>query len=158
MRSVYGIESPRVGLLSVGTEDEKGNHQTKEAFVKLRESELNFIGNTESKTALSGDVDVIVADGFAGNVLLKSIEGTAKTVVGMLTSLIKKHAPEGCDLSYLRSAVGELMTRIDFNSMGGAVILGAKKPVIKAHGSANSSTVINTVKQAIRIVGGQKTV
>ncbi|MBQ2737315.1 MAG: phosphate acyltransferase PlsX [Clostridia bacterium] len=158
MRSVYGIESPRVGLLSVGTEDEKGNHQTKEAFVKLKESELNFIGNTESKTALSGDVDVIVADGFAGNVLLKSIEGTAKTVVGMLTSLIKKHAPEGCDLSYLRSAVGELMTRIDFNSMGGAVILGAKKPVIKAHGSANSSTVINTVKQAIRIVGGQKTV
>lgn len=158
MKGVYGIESPRVGLLSVGTEDEKGNHQTKEAFVKLKESELNFVGNIESKTALSGEVDVIVADGFAGNVLLKSIEGTAKTVVGMMLSLIKKHAPKDADISYLKSAVGELMTRIDFNSMGGAVILGARKPVIKAHGSANSTTVINTVKQAIRIVAGQKTV
>ncbi len=158
MRDVYGIENPKVGLLSVGTEDEKGNHQTKEAFVKLRESELNFVGNTESKTALSGELDIIVADGFSGNVLLKSIEGTAKTIVSQMMGLIKKHAPEGADLSFLKSAVGELMTRLDFNSMGGAVILGARKPVIKAHGSANASTVVNTVKQAIRIAQKQKTV
>ncbi len=158
MQSVYGIESPRVALLSVGTEDEKGNHQSKEAFVKLRESELNFVGNMESKTALSGDVDVIVADGFSGNVLLKSIEGTAKAIVGRMIGLIKKHAPKDADLSYLKGAVGELMTTLDFNSMGGAVILGAKKPVIKAHGSANSTTVVNTVKQAIRISQKEKTV
>ncbi len=158
MTRVYGVENPKVGLLSVGTEDEKGNHQTKEAFVKLRESELNFVGNTESKTVLSGELDVIVADGFAGNVLLKSIEGTAKTIVGMMLSLMKKHAPKDADLSYMKSAVGELMTRLDFNSMGGAVILGARKPVIKAHGSANSETLVNTVKQAIRIAQGQKTV
>ena len=153
MRRVYGIEQPRVALLSVGVEDEKGNMQSKETFSLLREDrELNFVGNMESREALSGKYDVIVADGFAGNILLKSIEGTARTVISRLVSNLKKHAPIGTDLSFIKEAVAELNSTIDFNSMGGAVILGARKPIIKAHGSANRDTVVNTVKQAIKII------
>ena len=156
MRTVYGVSEPRVALLSVGTEDEKGNAQSKETFKLLSESGLNFVGNMEAKSALSGDFEVIVAEGFAGNVLLKSIEGTTKSIVKLMAGLIKKHAPEGTDLSFLKSAIGELNSTLDFNTMGGAVILGAKKPVIKAHGSASGETVVNTVKQAIKIVKNRK--
>ena len=153
MKSVYGIAAPRVGLLSVGTEDEKGNAQTKEAFSLLRESELNFVGNMEARSALSGDVDVIVTDGFAGNILLKTVEGTAKSVVTRMVKMLGKHAG-GQDISFVKRAVGELFETLDFNSMGGAIILGLKKPIIKAHGSANAMTMVNTVKQAVRIAEG----
>ena len=153
MKSVYGIAAPRVGLLSVGTEDEKGNAQTKEAFALLRESELNFVGNMEARSALSGDVDVIVTDGFAGNILLKTVEGTAKSVVTRMVKMLSKHSG-GQDISFVKSAVGELFETLDFNSMGGAIILGLKKPIIKAHGSANAMTMVNTVKQAVRIAEG----
>ena len=158
MHTVYGKESPKVALLSVGTEDEKGNSQSKETFALLKESGLDFVGNMEAKNALSGDFDVIVADGFSGNVLLKSIEGTTKSIVKLMAGLIKKHAGEGADLSYLKSAIGELNCTLDFNTMGGAVILGAKKPVIKAHGSASSATLVNSVKQALRIVTTKKSI
>ena len=157
MRSVYGIPSPRVALLSVGTEDEKGNAVTKEAFSLMRESGLNFVGNMEARTALSGDVDVIVADGFAGNILLKNVEGTAKSVVTRMVKMLAKHAA-GQDISFVKSAVGELFRELDFNSMGGAIILGLKKPIIKAHGSANEMTMVNTVKQAVRIAEGQASI
>lgn len=156
MHEVYGKPSPKVALLSVGTEDEKGNAQSKETFSLLRESGLNFVGNMEAKSALSGDFDVIVADGFSGNVLLKCIEGTTKSIVRLMAGLIKKHAGEGTDLSFMKGAIRELNCTLDFNTMGGAVILGAKKPVIKAHGSANSDTLVNTVKQALRIIKTKK--
>ena len=156
MSKVYGVENPRVGLLSVGTEDHKGNAQTKEAFELLRASDVNFVGNMEAKTALTGDYDVIVADGFAGNILLKSIEGVAKSVVRRMVGLLKKHAGEDTDLSFVMKAVGELNSTLDFNSMGGAVILGAKKPIIKAHGAANSDTMLNTVMQAVNILKNGK--
>ena len=151
-KGVLKIEEPKVALLSVGTEDKKGNMLTKETFKLLKESGLNFIGNMEAKTALSGDVDVIVADGFYGNVLLKSIEGTAKSVLMRMLKLLKKNAGEKDDFTFVNKAVKELLQQLDFNSMGGAILLGVKKPIIKAHGSANSDTVINTVNQAISII------
>lgn len=157
-RGVLGKESPRVALLSVGTEDTKGNALSKEAFAALRESGLNFVGNIEAKTLLSGEVDVIVTDGFPGNVALKSVEGVASSVVGILLSLLKKYAPEGADLSFVKDAVGAFMTRYDFNSQGGAMILGAKKPVVKMHGSANRRTVVSSVRQAVRMARGMKAV
>lgn len=150
-KKVLGVENPKVALLSVGTEDKKGNTLTKEAFLLLKESGLNFVGNMEAKTALCGDVDVIVADGFWGNVLLKSIEGTARSVSMRLYSLLKKHAKADGDMQFVNEAMAELMSLLDFNSQGGAILLGTKKPIVKAHGSANASTVINTVKQAIKI-------
>lgn len=152
VKSVYGIENPKIALLSVGTEDEKGNGVTKEAFALLKQSELNFVGNMEAKSALTGDYDVIVADGFHGNVLLKTIEGTAKSLIRRTIDLIKKHADKDTDLTFVKRAFGELNGVIDFNSLGGAILLGAKKPIIKAHGSANSDTVVNTVKQALAIL------
>ena len=114
MKKTYKIESPKVALLSVGTEDTKGNEQTKATFTLLRESDLNFVGNMEARTALKGDVDVIVTDGFGGNLLLKSIEGTAKTLMKMTMGAIMKNAPEGTDLSFVKRAFGELMTNLDF--------------------------------------------
>lgn len=151
MSKVYRVENPKVGLLSVGTEDKKGNTVTKETFVMLKDSRLNFVGNVEAKTVLSGDCDVVVADGFNGNVLLKSIEGTAKSVVNRMLTLLKKHS-NGQDMNFVKKAFGELMQTLDFNSLGGAMLLGVKKPIIKAHGSANSDTVVNTVKQALNII------
>lgn len=155
-KSVLKIEDPKVALLSVGTEDKKGNMLTKETFKLLKESSLNFVGNMEAKTALSGDVDVIVADGFYGNVLLKSIEGTAKSVLNRIVKLLKKHASADSDTTFVKSATNEFLEQLDFNTMGGAILLGVKKPIIKAHGSASSSTVINTVKQAISIIKNTK--
>lgn len=151
MKKVYGIENPRVALLSVGTEDSKGNMQTKEAFALLKESGLNFLGNMEARTVTSGDFDVVVTDGFGGNILLKTLEGTAKSVIGRMVRLLMKHA-HGADTSFVMPAVNELLSTLDFNTMGGAVLLGVRKPIIKAHGSANSDTVVNTVKQAIQII------
>ncbi|MBQ8371461.1 MAG: phosphate acyltransferase PlsX [Clostridia bacterium] len=152
MHRVYGIESPRVALLSVGTEDTKGNTQTKETFALLKETELNFVGNMEARTALTGDVDVIVTDGFAGNVLLKTIEGTAKSVGRLMVGSLKRNLPEGTDPSFINKVLADLNSTLDFNTMGGGIILGVKKPIIKAHGAANIDTVVNTVKQAIRII------
>ena len=150
-KKVLGVKSPRVGLLSVGTEDKKGNAVTKEAFSLLKQSELNFVGNMESKTALSGDVDVIVADGFWGNVLLKSIEGTTKSVAHRLYELLKKHSKKEKDMQFVSDAMAELMSILDVSSQGGAILLGTKKPIVKAHGYATEDTVYNTVRHAIKI-------
>ncbi len=155
MRSVYGIDSPKVALLSVGTEDTKGNALTKEAFGLLREAEgINFVGNMEAKTLLSGEVDVIVSDGFPGNVALKSVEGVSGAVIAILTELIKKCAPEGADLSFVKQAVGMFARKYDFNTQGGAILLGVKKPIVKMHGSAVAETVVNSVMQAVRMYKG----
>lgn len=150
-KKVLAIENPKVGLLSVGTEDKKGNEITKAAFSLLKASDLNFVGNMESKTALSGDVDVIVADGFWGNVLLKAIEGTTKSVAERLYGLLKKHSKNDSDMCFVNNAMSELMSILDTSSQGGAILMGAKKPIVKAHGLATENTVLNTVKQAIKI-------
>ncbi|MDE7296565.1 MAG: phosphate acyltransferase PlsX [Clostridia bacterium] len=154
MKSAFGISSPRVGLLSVGTEEGKGNVLTKEAYALLKESGLNFTGNVEAKSVLSGGVDVLVCDGFDGNVLLKSIEGTAKSVSGRLYGLLTNYAPEGTDTTFVKHAFKELFKSLDFNTQGSAMLLGVKKIVLKAHGSAVAETVVNTVKQAVAMING----
>ena len=154
MKSYFGIESPKVALLSVGTEEKKGNAVTKETFALLKESGLNFIGNIEGKTVLSGDADVVVADGFSGNVLLKNIEGTAKSVILRLNGIIKRLATEKDDLTLIKKSFQELMKKLDFNTQGGAVILGIKKVVVKAHGAGTSETIVSTVKQAKKMLDG----
>jgi len=156
MQKVFGIANPRVALLSIGAEDTKGNAQIKETFPLLKDSGLNFIGNIEARTVLDGDADVIVADGFSGNILLKSIEGTARNVVMSFTNLLKKHAPENTDLSFVKDAITEFNSTYDFNTMGAAILLGLRKPILKAHGAANSKTIVNTVKQAAKILESLK--
>ncbi len=154
MKSYFGIERPTVAILSVGTEDKKGNAVTKETFALLKESDLNFIGNIEGKTILSGQADVVVTDGFSGNVVLKNIEGTAKSVVGRLNGIIKENATEKDDLTLINKAFKLLMKKLDFNTQGGAVVLGVKKVIVKAHGAGTSETIVNTVRQAKKMLDG----
>ena len=141
MKALHKIESPRVGLLSNGSEPTKGNKVVKEAHALIAEAaDLNFVGNIEGTNALSGDCDVLVCDGFAGNQVLKVTEGTARRVIGDIVKYAKATGEE----SYMK-LVAHLVSVYDFNSRGGAVILGARKPVMKAHGAANENSIMNTV-------------
>lgn len=139
MREYYGIECPRVGLLSNGAEETKGNKLVKEAHALLKNEEgINFVGNIEGTNALSGDCDVLVADGFAGNQVLKNSEGIAKRIITDIVRYAKaNNQPE------MMKLVSHLMQIYDFNSLGGGIILGVGKPVIKAHGSASSESIVS---------------
>lgn len=154
MKRAFGISSPRVGLLSVGTEEGKGNALTKEAYALLKDSGLNFVGNIEAKSVTSGEIDALVCDGFDGNIILKNIEGTAKSVIARFIRLLMRSIPEGTDPKFIQNALGELMKIIDFNAQGSAILLGVRKIVLKAHGSAVADTVVNTVKQAAKMIDG----
>ena len=149
----FGIENPVVGLLSNGTEDKKGTTLNKETFALLKESKLNFSGNIEAREILSGNVDVVVSDGFSGNIALKACEGTA---VAMF-SLIK----EGIMGGGLRAKIGYLLLKpvfkkikktMDYNDNGGAVLLGLNKIIIKGHGASKRKAVANTIMQAVDLV------
>ncbi|MBR4799958.1 MAG: phosphate acyltransferase [Clostridia bacterium] len=139
MRDMYGIASPRVGLLSNGTEPTKGNKLVKETHPLLAADEtVNFIGNVEGNEALSGCCDVLVCDGFAGNQVLKVTEGTAKRIITDI--MIYAHRTKSRDIA----ALGEhLMSIYDIGSLGGGIVLGAPKPVIKARGSADAKAVVS---------------
>jgi glycerol-3-phosphate acyltransferase PlsX len=141
MKKLYKLDSPKIGLLSNGSEPTKGNKKVKETHELLKAAEdLNFIGNIEGTNALSGECDVLVCDGFAGNQVLKVTEGTARRIITDVARLAKKTGePKYMEL------VGYLKGLYDFNSLGGAVILGARKLVLKAHGSANETSIMNTI-------------
>ncbi len=139
MRNMYGIASPKVGLLSNGKEETKGNKVVKEARALLAAAEdLNFVGNMEGTNALSGECEVLVCDGFWGNQVLKVTEGTARRII---TDIVKIAKREG-KAEYME-LVGRLMAMYDFNSLGGGIILGVRKPVIKAHGASNEQSIMN---------------
>ena len=147
MRRLYRLDSPRVGLLSNGAEPTKGNKVVKEAHALLRDAEdINFIGNIEGTGALSGACDVLVCDGFAGNQVLKVSEGIARRLI---TDIVKYSKATGD--SGLMKLVSHLMGIYDFNSLGGGIILGAAKPVIKAHGAANEQSIVNTAGMLLNI-------
>ena len=154
MKSVYSIEKPKVALLSVGTEDKKGNALSKATFKLLKESDLNFVGNMEARTVLKGDFDVVVTDGFAGNVLLKTIEGAANSIVMRAVNQLMRHLPKNVDPSFIKQSFEALQKEIDFNSLGGGVILGVKKIVVKSHGCSNSETIFNCAVQALKMYDG----
>lgn len=147
MRDLYGIENPRIGLLSNGAEETKGNKLVKEAHALLKaDGKLNFIGNIEGTNALSGDCDVLVADGFAGNQVLKNSEGIARRIITDIVKYSKRTGNQS-----LMELVGYLMSIYDFNSLGGGILLGVGKPVIKAHGAANSASITNTSAMILNI-------
>ena len=147
MRDMYKIESPKVGLLSNGKEETKGNKVVKEAHGLLAGcEELNFVGNIEGTNALSGDCDVLVCDGFAGNQVLKVTEGTARRIITDIVKLAKKSGKQ----EYMQ-IVGYLMELYDFNSLGGGIILGIRKPVIKAHGASNEKSIMNVTDMILNL-------
>ena len=146
---VRGIKRPRVGLLNNGTEETKGTPVHQEAYALLNQDpSIHFIGNVEARELLNGVADVVVTDGFTGNAVLKTIEGTAKSIVSQLTGAIKNgglQAKIGGLLikSTLKTALGAM----DYKKAGGAVLLGLKAPVIKAHGSSDATAIYYTIKQ-----------
>lgn len=149
---VRGIKNPRIGLLNVGTEEGKGNTVTKESFELLQKAPINFIGNIEARDLLGGIADVVVTDGFSGNITLKSIEGTASYVLdllkGVLTSSLKTKLAAGL----IKSDLMSLKEQLDYPEFGGAALFGLKAPVIKSHGSSNKRAIYHTVKQACQMI------
>ena len=149
-----GIENPRVGLLNIGTEDTKGTPLQKEAYALLTQAHaqgiLNFVGNIEGRDTLLGEVDVVVCDGFSGNVLLKSIEGTAYFMGSLMKhKIFKRNILSMIGYLFCKKGVDEVMGMMDYREIGGTEFLGIKKPVIKAHGSSDARAFRNAVRQAM---------
>ncbi len=153
-KKYLGVENPKVGLLNIGTEDSKGTQLQKDAYALLQDAAekgvLNFVGNVEARDVPLGAVDVAVCDGFAGNVLLKSIEGTAMFMGSLLKHKVFKRNIFSM-LGYLlcKGGVNELMKMLDYREIGGTPFLGIRKPVIKAHGSSDQLAFRNAVRQAM---------
>ena len=152
LREYYKIESPRIGLLNVGAEEGKGNKLYKEAYQKLKESDLNFVGNIEARDIMDNDVDLLVCDGFDGNVLLKSIEG----VVDFATkSVFHGIATSDLDDKSKKAFTEFLMNKfknLDAKEVGGTILLGIDGNIIKAHGNSDAKAIKNAAKYAIDIV------
>lgn len=145
---VLGISSPRVALLSNGTEDIKGTPITKEAFAALKESSLNFIGNVESRELPAGACDVLVCDGFTGNITLKLIEGMGKFMSRTINNLFRHSLFTKIAYLACKKEIKKLKKRLDAGEYGGAPLLGISKPVIKAHGNSDAKSMYNAIRQA----------
>jgi glycerol-3-phosphate acyltransferase PlsX len=153
MGSIYsekarGIKNPRVGLLNIGTEEKKGNELTKSAYSLLKEANINFIGNVEARDLLEGAADVVVTDGFTGNMVLKTIEGTAMSVFSMLKSALTSSVKSKLAAAVLKPDLKVLKNKMDYSEYGGAGLFGLKAPVIKAHGSSDGNAIYNAIRQA----------
>src|SRR5215813_1978323 len=146
-RSMFGTRRPRIGLLSIGEEEIKGNELTRESYELLRQLPLNFIGNVEGRDIYSGTVDVIVADGFVGNVALKTSEGVANLVRSTLKETLKATITRQVGYLLSRSAFSDFKKRLDHTEYGGAPLLGVKGVCFITHGSSNA----NAIKNAIRV-------
>ena len=156
LRNTFGNENPTVGLLNIGTEETKGNELTKESYHllkdKAKELNINFIGNVEGRDAFSGKVDILVTDGFTGNVFLKAVEGLGKLVKRTLSESIKKNILSTIAAIPTIPAINRFKKTVDYKEYGGALFLGVKKPVVKAHGSSDEKLFEFTIKQAEKFV------
>lgn len=151
-KRMLGIEQPRVGLLNIGAEEEKGDALRHETFALLQAADaagrIHFIGNVEASTAMMGGADVVVADGFTGNVLLKGIEGTAKMMSGVIKKMFLSSGKTKVAALLVKNEFGAVKKMLDPNEVGGTPFLGISKPVLKAHGSSDARAVFNAVRQA----------
>ena len=151
-KATYGVENPKVGLLNIGTEDTKGTPLQKEAYGLLQQAAdkglINFVGNVEARDVPLGAVDVVVCDGFAGNVLLKSIEGTAMFMGSLISRMFKKNLLSKLAAALVMKDIKAFKKLLDYREIGGTQFLGIKKPVIKAHGSSDAIAFRNAIRQA----------
>jgi glycerol-3-phosphate acyltransferase PlsX len=148
----FGIENPRVGLLNNGTEEHKGDPLRQETYKYLKQMKgINFIGNVEGRDINYGNVDVVVADGFSGNVALKSIEGCAKMILVTLKKQLKSSFSGMLGALFAKGAIKRMRADLDFDKVGGALLLGLKKVVVKSHGSSKPDTINNAIKNAVGI-------
>ncbi len=148
--SVLNIENPRVALLNIGAEEAKGNALTKEAHQLLKQENLNFMGNIEPRYVLSGSADVVVCDGFTGNVVIKLIEGTASTLFSMLKQVFFKSFATKLAAGILKPGLKSIKNQMDYSAYGGAPFLGIDGVVFKAHGSSDRVAIANCIKAASR--------
>ena len=152
MEKIYNVDRPKVGQLNNGTEYNKGNALQIESYQMLMESGLNFVGNVESKEVPFGVCDVLVCDGFTGNIFLKSVEGMGKFLMGTLKDVLRTNFVTMASTLTMKTKIKELKTQFDASEHGGAPILGISRPVIKAHGSSNAKAIKNAIRQAIFFV------
>ena len=151
MKYIYEIEVPSVALLNVGVEESKGNKVYKEAHKMIKEDISNFKGNIEARNILEHKYDVVIADGFAGNVLLKTIEGVASTLGSMIKGIFMENIKTKISALLVKSGITKFKKKFDYSEYGGAFLLGIKKPSIKVHGSADENALYYAVQQAKQI-------
>ena len=151
MKYIYNIETPTVALLNVGVEESKGNKVYKEAHKLFKEDINNFKGNIEAREILEHKYDIVIADGFAGNVLLKTIEGVASTLGSMIKGIFMESIITKISALLVKSGITKFKKKFDYSEYGGAFLLGIKKPSIKVHGSADENALYYAVQQAKQI-------
>ena len=159
IRNTFGVENPRIGLLNIGTEETKGNELVRESYNLLKEKSkdlnINFVGNVEGRDAFTGEIDAIVTDGFTGNVFLKAVEGLGKFVKRTLTESLTKNIISKIAALPALPGIKRFSKTMDYKSYGGALFLGVKKPVVKAHGSSDETLFEFTIKQAEQFVNNK---
>ena len=148
MQSVEGVKNPTVGLINIGVEESKGTELQKEAFALMKKADYNFIGNVEVRDVPAGACDVAVADGWTGNIVLKTIEGLGKGFGKMLKGMLMKNALTKISALILKDGIKGFKDKMDSTKRGGAPLLGIAKPVIKAHGNSNPVAFLNAINQA----------
>lgn len=154
-QKVRGIANPRVALLNIGSEEKKGNELTKQAYGLLKDAKINFTGNVEARDLLNGAADVVVTDGFTGNMVLKTIEGTAMSVFSMLKVGLMSNTKSKLAAAMLKPQFKAIKNQMDYSEYGGAGLFGLKAPVIKAHGSSDDHAIYNAIRQTRDMVNHQ---
>lgn len=154
MSKVMDVKNPRVGLANIGTEEHKGGELQHEAYALLKESKLNFVGNIEAREVPDDAAEVVVTDGFTGNMLLKMYEGVSTTMMRMIKEIFTKNGKNKLAASLVLKDMAAMKKTMDYNEYGGAPIMGAAKPVFKTHGSAKAKTVKNALRLTKAYVAG----
>lgn len=152
MEKVLKVDNPRIGLANVGTEEHKGTELYRETYGILKDSKLNFIGNIEGRDVPTGKCDVVVCDGFTGNMILKTYEGVAAVLMKEIKNIFTGSAKGKMAAALVMKDLKSMKTRFDYNTYGGAPILGASKPVFKVHGDAKAITLVNAIGLCIDYV------
>lgn len=148
MKNIHGIPNPRVGLVSNGEEEGKGDELTKKAYPLMKNAGFNFIGNIEGRDIMEGNADVMACDGFVGNVILKTIEGMGHVIGNIVKELFTKNLRTKLGALFVMDGVKDFKKMMDYREYGGAPLLGTKKPVIKGHGSSDAKAVYSAIRQA----------
>lgn len=150
MKNIFDIKNPKIGLLNIGAEDSKGGETLVETYQILKKDKnLNFIGNVEPRDVPTGSCDVLVCDGFSGNIVLKLTEGVAKSFMSMFKGILMKNSITKLGALLIKGGLKDLKKKFDYKEYGGAPLIGVKSPVIKAHGSSDSRAIKSAIKQAI---------
>ena len=153
-RVLLGCEHPRVGLLSIGEEEHKGNDLTRDTMPLLKKQSFNFIGNVEGRDLFSGDADVVVCDGFVGNVALKAAEGIVKTIKSMLIESLEATVMRQIGYGLAKGAFEEFQKRVDYQEYGGAPMLGVRGGVFICHGRSSRDAIKNAIRLAMEFESG----